>query len=552
MPIDPDAKSLQLRTALRDLVALSTIPAAWVGREPPTIAAGLADVLVGTLHLDFAFVRLCDPNGVAATDVTRGNGWNAFPEWLQHHLAAVGQCSRREIIPDVGGGMKRCRGLLIPIGANADGGLVAIACDRPDFPTETDQLLLSVAANHAATAFQNARLIHERRRAEEKLRKARDELEVKVAERTAELRRSEAYSAEAQRLSHTGSFGWKVSNGEIVWSEETYRIAGYDLATKPSLELILQRIHPEDVAFVQETIERASQAGTDLDLEHRYVVPGGSVKYVHVMAQAVRDEKDNLEYVGALMDVTERKQADDALHQTQAELAHVTRVMTMGELVASIAHEVNQPLGAIVTNGSACLRLLSREVPDLDKSREVIDRMISDGMRASEVIKRIRDLLHKSPTEKVPLDINETIQEVIALVSSDVIRSKVELKAELADDLPPVTGDRIQLQQVILNLILNGKEAMSGMQLRPRELLVSSGKGESDEVVVAVRDSGQGLEMKDVEQIFEPFFTTKSAGMGLGLSISRTIIEAHGGTLWATQNEDKGATIQFTLPPQRD
>src|SRR5215468_11664452 len=208
MTIDPHPEIPRLRTALRDVVALSTIPAAWVGREPPAIAAGLADVLVGSLHLDFAFVRLCDPNGGAAVDVTRGNGWIGFPEWLQHHLAAVGQFSRKEIIPDVGG-VEPCRGVVIPIGVNAEGGLVAAACDRTDFPTEIDQLLLSVAANHAVTAFQNARLIHEHRRAEQALRKsehelrqARDELEMQVAERTAALRRSEAYLAEAQRLSH--------------------------------------------------------------------------------------------------------------------------------------------------------------------------------------------------------------------------------------------------------------------------------------------------------------------------------------------------------------
>jgi signal transduction histidine kinase len=222
--------------------------------------------------------------------------------------------------------------------------------------------------------------------------------------------------------------------------------------------------------------------------------------------------------------------------------------MTMGELVASIAHEVNQPLGAIVTNGHACVRLLSREAPDLDKSREVIERMIKDGMRASEVIKRIRDLLRKTPVEKAPLNINETIQEVIILVGSDVLRSKLELKAELETDLPPVLGDRIQLQQVILNLILNAKDAMSGVQTSARKLQITSGKNNAGEVVVAVRDTGHGLEAKDVERIFDPFFTTKPEGTGLGLSISRTIIEAHGGTLWATPNGDKGATIQFTLP----
>jgi signal transduction histidine kinase len=217
--------------------------------------------------------------------------------------------------------------------------------------------------------------------------------------------------------------------------------------------------------------------------------------------------------------------------------------------VASIAHEVNQPLGAIVTNGHACLRLLSREIPDLDRSREVIGRMISDGMRASEVIKRIRDLLRKTPPEKAPLNINEPIQEVITLVSSDVLRSKIKLSVDLAADLPRVVGDRVQLQQVILNLILNAKDAVSALQTYPRELLITSGKGESGEVVVAVRDSGNGLDPKDADRIFDPFFSTKPEGMGLGLSISRRIIEDHCGTLWATANEDKGVTIHFSLPP---
>jgi len=233
------------------------------------------------------------------------------------------------------------------------------------------------------------------------------------------------------------------------------------------------------------------------------------------------------------------------LQKSQAELAHVTRVVTMGELVASIAHEVNQPLGAIVTNGHACVRLLSREVPDVDKTREVIGRMIEDGMRASEVIKRIRELLQKTSVERALLNINEMILEVIALVSSDVLRSKVELKTVLAADLPAVLGNRIQLQQVILNLILNAKEAMIGEPTR--KLQITSRKNGSS-VVVAVRDTGHGLEAKDVERIFDPFFTTKAEGMGLGLSISRTIIEGHGGTLWATQNKDNGVTIQFILP----
>jgi signal transduction histidine kinase len=249
--------------------------------------------------------------------------------------------------------------------------------------------------------------------------------------------------------------------------------------------------------------------------------------------------------------LTERERAEDALHKAHAELAHVTRLTTMGELVASIAHEVNQPLGAIVTNGEACVRLLEREVPDLDKTREVIGRMISDGMRASAVIKRIRELMYKTSTEKAPLNINETIQEVVALIRTDVLRSRIELKAELQADLPPVSGDRIQLQQVILNLVLNAKDAMSDLRKYPRELQITTRKTNSDAITVAVRDTGRGLDPMDVERIFDPFFTTKSEGMGLGLSISRTIIEAHGGTLWATPNEDQGATVQFVLSSKR-
>jgi signal transduction histidine kinase len=364
-----------------------------------------------------------------------------------------------------------------------------------------------------------------------------------------ELQRSEAFLAEGQSISSTGSFGWNAKSGEIQWSDETYQIFEYDRAVRPTLESVLQRTHPDDRAFVQETIDRAAQGRTNFDFEHRLLMPDGVVKHLHVIGHFLQNSSGSLEFVGGVMDVTSTKQGEEALRKAQADLAHVSRVTTMGELVASIAHEVNQPLGAIVTNGSVCLRLLSRDTPDLDKSREIIGRMIKDGMRASEVIKRVRELLHKAPSEKAPLNINETVQEVIALVSSDVLRSKVELRAELAADLPPVIGDRIQLQQVILNLILNARDAMSEVRTHPRELLITTLKSKSGDVVVAVRDSGKGLDAKDAERIFDPFFTTKAEGMGLGLSISRTIIEAHSGTLWAKPNEGKGATIQFTLPP---
>src|SRR3989441_9948047 len=304
----------RLRTALRDLVALSTIPAAWVGREPSAVAAGLADVLVGSLHLDFAFVRLCDPNGGAAVDVTRGDAWKAFPQWLHRHLAAIGHASRKEVVPDVGGGLEPCRGLVMPIGVNADGGLVAVACDRSDFPSETDQLLLSVAANHAATAFQSARLIHERKRAEGELRQARDELELKVAERTAELRRGEAYLAEAQRLTHTGSWALDLATGELTHSsEENFRLFGFDpQSDRPSTDEFRQRIHPEDRGRVRDIVDKAARERMDFEVDYRVVLPDGTVKCIHAVSHPVFSASGDLvQFVGTVMDVTERKRAEE-------------------------------------------------------------------------------------------------------------------------------------------------------------------------------------------------------------------------------------------------
>src|SRR5258708_38310326 len=303
MPTESHTESVALRTALRVLVALSTIPAAWVGREPSTIAAGLADVLVGSLQLDFGIVRLCDPKGGRAIEVMRGYAWKAFPEWLQTHPGVVGQFSCKEIIADLGGA-EACRGVVIPLGVNAEAGLVAGACSRTEFPSEIDQWLLSVAANHAGAAFQNARLRPELDAKVAELSEARNQLEMRVAQRTSDLRRSEAYLAEAQRMSHTGSFGWSVLSGEIYWSEETYKIFEYDRAVKPMLELVFQRIHPDDRDRLQQTLDRASEARANLDFGHRLLMPDGSVKYLHVLARALETSSGTLEYVGAVTDVT--------------------------------------------------------------------------------------------------------------------------------------------------------------------------------------------------------------------------------------------------------
>jgi PAS domain S-box-containing protein len=246
-------------------------------------------------------------------------------------------------------------------------------------------------------------------------------------------------------------------------------------------------------------------------------------------------------------DITERKRAEETLRQTEAELAHVARVTTLGEMTASIAHELNQPLGAVVNNASACLRWLAGQAPNLEEARQSAALIIADGHRAGEIISGIRALVNKAPPQKDWLDINETITEVIALARSEAQKNRVLLQTQLSSDLPLILGDRIQLQQVILNLIINAIEAMSGVGENPRELLVGSAKDESQGVLVAVRDSGPGLDPKNLDHIFTAFYTTKPQGMGMGLAISRSIIEAHGGRLWATANDGPGATFQFTL-----
>ena len=362
------------------------------------------------------------------------------------------------------------------------------------------------------------------------------------------LRRSEAYLAEAQRLSHTGSFGWNVSSGDLYWSAETHRIMQLDPATKPTLDLVLQRTHHDDRAHVQQLLDRVQRNAGDWQLEHRLLMPDGSVKHLRVVARAEVEPSGELEYFGAVMDVTAVKQAEHELQEAHAELAHVNRVTTLGELAASIAHEVNQPIAAVVTNAGAGLRWLGAAPPNLEEARQVLTRIVRDGNRAGEVLGRIRALVKKAPLRRDELDINETIRDVIGLTSSEVQRNSVLLRMELARDLPRIRADRVQLQQVLLNLIVNAIEAMSTAETGPRELTIVSANDGPRGALVAVRDSGPGLDPQCSERLFNPFYTTKSEGLGMGLAISRSIIEAHGGRLSAGPNERRGAVFQFSLP----
>jgi signal transduction histidine kinase/PAS domain-containing protein len=313
VPADTDSEVLRLRAVLRDLVALSAIPAAWIGREPPTVAAGLADALAGLLQLEFVFVRLSDPGGAGAVEVTRGDAWQRFPDWLEGHPATTDRFQHREIIPDVGSGSEPCRGVAIHIGVNGEGGVVAAACQRSDFPTAMDQLMLDLAANHAATAFQGTRLVQERKRAEEELREARNELEVKVTERTAELRRSETYLAEAQRLTHTGSFAVKAPTQEPTHSSDEHsRMYGFNPEQGiPSLGEFLQRIHPEDRSRCSKALARGIREAAHFEVEYRVVLPQSPVKHLRAVGHPVFNAAGELdEFVGTVVDVSERKHAE--------------------------------------------------------------------------------------------------------------------------------------------------------------------------------------------------------------------------------------------------
>src|SRR6266436_5075012 len=497
------------------------------------------------------------------------------------------------------------------------------------------------------------------------------------------LQRSEAYLAEAQRLSHTGSFGWRASTGEIIWSEETFRIFQYDRTTKPTVELILQRVHPEDAALVKQTIERASQDGKNFEHEYRLLMPDGSVKHLHVVAHALSDESGSAEFVGAVMDVTVAKQAEETLRkseaylaeaqrlshtgswawtpatgeirywseecyrvlgfdphggqprvetffqrihpddqaknretaetalrekadfesdyrivhpggeirdvhivghpvlspsgdlvefvgtviditerklaeaererlrQAQVELAHANRVTTIGELTASLAHEVNQPIAAAATDANTCLRWLRRDQPDLEEAREAASRMVKDATRAADIISRIRLLFEKVSPQRELVDVNEVIREMIVLLRSEATRHSISVQTELASDLPQVMGDRVQLQQVLMNLLLNGIDAMKDVDTT-RELIINSLPAKNGHVMVSISDTGVGLPAQQAEQIFDAFFTTKPHGTGMGLRISRSIIESHGGRLWAADNTPRGASFCFTLPAKAE
>ena len=365
-----------------------------------------------------------------------------------------------------------------------------------------------------------------------------------------ELRRSEAFLAEGQRLGQIGSYSWRPATDEITWSAELYRIYELEIGVPVTLELIRSRVHPEDVTLIEKMklVDQAREGGHTFEWRYRLLMPDHSIKYMHAVAHATRDQTGQSEYIASVQDVTPRRLAEEARDKAQSELANVARVMSLGALTASIAHEVNQPLSGIITNASTCLRMLATDPPQVDGARETARRTIRDGNRMSEVIARLRALFSKKEPTTESVNLNDAVLEVIALSIVELQKNRVMLCPELADDLPLITGDRVQLQQVILNLLRNGSDAMSTVEDRPRQLVIRTERDDGDRVRLTVQDAGIGFDPHAADRLFDAFYTTKGDGMGIGLSVSRSIIERHRGRLWATLNDGPGAAFSFSIP----
>ena len=418
------------------------------------------------------------------------------------------------------------------------------ALTRP-LPFENEQRVLAKDGRYRWFLFRYNPLLDEQGRIERWYSAGFDIDDRKRAE--AEVEQACLRLAEAQRLSKTGSFITDLMADEHDWSEETFRIFEFDPAAKVTVQMIRDLVHPEDLPTFDAVIARG-MTGTDVDFLFRIVTSGGALKHIRGMARILSQTHGHPLFIGALQDVTDAKIAEEALDRARSELAHVSRVNTLNALTGSIAHEINQPLSGIITNAGTCLRMLDSDPPNIEGARETVRRTLRDGNRAADVISRLRALFSKKEFALERLDLNEATREVIALSVSDLQRNRVTLHSDFSEDLPPVMGDRVQLQQVILNLLKNASDAMAGVDERPRNLLVRTLREGSDRVRLSVRDTGTGINTDDLKRLFDAFFTTKSGGMGIGLSVSRSIVDRHHGRLWAEANDGPGTTFSFSIP----
>ncbi len=574
-PRDPTEEIKLLQRCVNDLMSVLALPATWSGAEPSQIVHTLLDALLHMLQLDLVYVWLKETDGQAPMEMVRfaqSQPYIAQPHQigaqLKHWLGADPQewplqmrnhWGAREIS-------------IVPLGLGLQGeiGVIAAGSERADFPQQTERLILSVAANQASIGLQEARLRSEQKRVAGELDRrvaqrttelaaANEELRKQIANRKhaeEDLRSSEEKHRVIVEAAHDAVLSMDDKGAILLANPATRRIFGYDPAEivgKPMTVLMpemMRKLHEDGFRRYLATGKRhLNWQGVEVTAQRK----DGQEFPVEVSFGELTSDGHKV-FTGFIRDISERKQAEDQLRvsernlqMTQAELARVSRLTTMGELAASIAHEVNQPLTAVINNGSACLRLLANNNLEPEVLRRALEGIIADGTRASTVLSRIRAFIKKEPAEKSEVDINEVIQEVLVLAGRELYETQVLPDHQLKTDLPLVLADRVQLQQVLLNLIMNAIEAMAAVTDRPRLLGVQSRIDESGDVLVAVSDSGTGFDL-ELDRVFNPFFTTKANGMGMGLSISRSLVEGHGGRLWAAPNSPHGAVFSFTLP----
>jgi PAS domain S-box-containing protein len=551
---DPAQEVKRLQRCINDLIGLLALPAVWSGNESSQIVEMLLDALLRMLSLDFVYARLKDPLTTVPSEIFRvadsctlklpaQDVSGMLSNWLKsdgdHSLSLTGSQfgdGNISIFP-------------VPLGIEGEIGLIAVGSERADFPTQTESLLLRVAANQASIGLREAQLLAEQKR-------IAGELDRRVAERTAELA---AANGELRRTEERWRSVFENSavgvaltnlNGQFIATNFVFqKILRYTEAELRQLTL-LDITHKENVEETRTLIgELLDGKRQQFQIEKQYRCKDGQFVWVRNNVSVVPGTERTWRFLMAISeDVTQRKLSEEALAKARSELARVASITGLGVLTASIAHEINQPLSGIVTNASTCLRMLSADPPNIDGARETVRRTLRDGNRASDVITRLRTLYSKKEPSLESMDLNEAAREVAALSLSELQRSGVTLRYELSDNLPPVVGDRIQLQQVILNLLRNAADSMSTIDDRPRELLIKTERDERNHIRLSVKDLGVGFAHQTAEKIFDPFYTTKTDGMGIGLSISRSIIKAHEGRLWATPNDGPGATFSFVIP----
>jgi PAS domain S-box-containing protein len=364
----------------------------------------------------------------------------------------------------------------------------------------------------------------------------------------AALKRSETFLAEGQRISSTGSFAWQLDTDEFTFSDELGRLFEFDPEETVTLERISERVHPDDLPLLAANVAIVRSGLDNPEYEIRMRLPDGRIKFMRVLGRVFRRPDGRLECLGAVQDITQRKLAEEGLHKVRSELAHVTRAMSFNALTASIAHEINQPLSGILTNASACMRVLTADPPQIDVALETAKRTIRDGTRAADIVLRLRKLYSKETERADDVDLNSAASEVVALASGDIRRGGVVIRTDFESGLPTIAADRVQLQQVILNLLTNAADAMSAVHDRERILTIKTADAGSDGIILSVHDVGAGVDAEVADELFQPFFTTKANGMGIGLSVSRSIVESHRGRLWTAPNPEGGATFSFALP----